>query len=602
MRGERKAYSFYLRGYLYIAFTAAAILFFYRGGQTAQARGKKKAYIWEDRSDGLFSLDATAVAFDPNRSGVIYAGVNGILYRSENAGGRWRPLVSFSGSGRGAVKRVQIEEELRKIKDRILEEKFEDLVAEVGEERAQELLPTLEREAEEEAEDELIRMKRERDSEGGRRRIRRLIYRIVIAGENSEVIAVATDGGLFLSRDRGKTFRHVFRGRAPGEGDVRTVAFAPLNPNQIWIGTSLGLWHSPDGGKRWFRNVGSLRTVAVREIKFHPTDRKKVYVASERSLFFSSDGGKSFTRVWSAVSGNLKITSLTILPTRPKPTIIVGTGNGIFSSKGLKSFKNLPARGLGSRNVLYLTSCPASPKHLYAITDLGFFVSKNRGRTFKELRAGLPSTNIRFAAVNPTDPLDIWVATDFGLYRWTEIKLGKMTPAQWNRFQRRLKREPSPWQVARALLRFMAIPSLDSIYSRLRKRSWLPQVSFSSRLYLNRSDDQFLLKNGITPIKRAESRLFFLELYLQWYPDRWISDPQETRIYQSLRELRRLRERLLMRLMRLYQSRRRLIFRLKVSPPKKFHRYMRYLLKIQELTAYIDAFTGGYFSKRTQFP
>lgn len=563
--------------------------------RTRLARSSKRMiYLWEDLSEGMFSLEATAVALHPTNKKIAYAGADGILYRSTNGGERWRPIVRFRGAGRALLQQISGSPDLRRLKERILEEKLEDLAAEVGEERAEELRDTLEREAEEEAERQLGNRSRRTGQVTGSGRFRRRIHRIVIPKTRPNWVAVATDAGYFLSKDAGKTFKHLYRGRSAGQGDVRVIRFDPKDPNRVWLGTRTGLWYTLNGGKRFYRNAGNIRAFEVREIRFDPNNPKHLYVATNRSLFFSTNRGNKFRRLWTSVSGTRRITGLAMLAGQPSQ-ILLATGNGIYLSKDRKDFKRIPAAGIGSRNILYITTIKAHPNWVFAVNDQGVFVSKNRGRRFKQRREGMLSPNIRWLAVREDDPRETWAATDFGVLRWSKTVAGKFTPAQWRRFQKRLRAEPSPWQMAQAAMKYMMLPHrLKRLLARNAARGWMPQLNARALLVLDNDQSNLLLIEGTRPISILEGRNFLLEVSLNWNLGRLVLDDQQLRVSAEAINLRRKRQRIINRVVRLYHARKRLIMRLFVAPPRNVRTYTKKLVKIQEVTAYLDGLTGGY--------
>lgn len=559
------------------------------------ARSRKRAiYLWEDLSEGMFSLEATAVALHPKNKKIVYAGADGILYRSTNAGESWRPIVRFRGAGRALLQRIDVSPQLRQLKERILEEKLEDLAAEVGEERAEELRDTLEKEAEEEAEQQLGNRLRQTGQLTGSGRFRRRIHRIVIPAGRPSWVAVGTDAGYFLSKDGGKNFKHVYRGRAPGEGDVRVIRFDPTDYKRVWLGTRTGLWYSFNGGKRFFRNAGNLRAFEVREIRFDPHKPKHMFVATDRSVFFSRNRGARFRRLWTSVSGTRRITGLAMIATKPSQ-LLIATGNGLYLSKNLKGFQRIPAAGIGSRNILYVTTIKSRPNWIFVINDQGVFVSKNRGRRFVQRREGMLTPNIRWIEVRNDDPLETWAATDFGVLRWSKTVAGKFTPAQWRRFQKRLRAEPSPWQMARAAMKYMKLPHrLKRLLARNAARAWVPTLTGRALLTLDNDQNNLLLVQGTRPVSVAEGRAFLLEVFFTWNLGRLVLDNQQLAVSREALALRRKRQRIINRVVRLYHARKRLIMRLFVAPPRNARKYTKKIIKIQEVTAYLDGLTGGY--------
>ncbi|HAA53209.1 MAG TPA: hypothetical protein DCE42_00555 [Myxococcales bacterium] len=571
---------------------------------SAYAKKKKVQYLWDDYTDGIYSLNVTSVAIDPTNPKRIYAASNGILYVSQDEGFTWDPLARFSGSTRGSVNHtsVNLQKKLDELKESILEEKIEDLSTEIGEELAREARPQLEREAEEEARDRLRGSVRSNQIGSLKNRFRRFIYRIAISPQNPKLILLATDGGGFLSTDGGKTFNSTLRGRGGGpEGHMTRALIHPTNSKRMLLGSQRGLWYTNDGGKNWNKIFGKLRTLAIREIRRDPSNPKRIYVATPRAIFVSKDGGKSFREHFTLTSsGPQRITALAILKTTPKITIMMGTGNGIYRSVTPDARRFKPARslGIGVRTIKYLTNSPSVPNNLYAITPQGVFISTNQGRRFRQLRTAMTTQNIRYITVEKRDPLRIWAATDYGLLRWTKVIGGRITKAKWKRFQKKLRREPNAWRLSYAALKYMRLNRrLGGLFSRYKLRGLMPNLQVQGYINLDR-DQRNLILPTILPVRVNEGRQFIVRANLVWNFSELAYVRSESSVYGQMINLRRLRDKVITQVVRLINARRRIQLLLFSRPPKDPRRYLRRYIKLQELTAHLDALSGGYLSKR----
>jgi photosystem II stability/assembly factor-like uncharacterized protein len=564
------------------------------------AKKKRVFYVWEDRSDGIISLNAASFAFDPKNPKRMYAASNGVFYVSKDGGLSWWPTARFRGASRVQVQTIDLGAQLRRLKQRLLEEKLEDLRAEVGDELAQDQEPRLEREAEEEAET-IIRQRRSALAQvGNRGRFSRFVYRIAVAPSKPSHVIAVTDGGAFLSTNYGRTFRSYYRGRGPGVGDVRCIAISPTNHKHVWLGTQGGLWQTKDGGKTWRRDGGMLRATPIREVKFDPHKPSIMYVAVPRSLFVSRNRGKSFLRIWSLASGPQQITTMTAMATRPT-TVVVGTGSGLYGATlgNLRRLTRLQASRMTSRRIKYITSSRKAPRNLYVVNDQGVFLSRNLGKRFVQLRAGMLTPNIRYLSVSPFQPEVMWAATDYGFLRWSKVIGRNLTAAQWARFRAKIRLEPRPFRLAqKALRRLNMAMKLDKLHSRYAARRFLPQLRVSSRLYLDDDRSFFLLiGNNRQPINAVEGRIFLIEVSLVW-PLGGLINPDQQQLTATTTNLRTFRDKLIKSVNRLYYARRRLQIRMFVAPPKTLPMYLRRILKLRELTAQLDVLTGGYLSRR----
>jgi competence protein ComEA len=91
-----------------------------------------------------------------------------------------------------------------------------------------------------------------------------------------------------------------------------------------------------------------------------------------------------------------------------------------------------------------------------------------------------------------------------------------------------------------------------------------------------------------------------LLLEARWDLDRLIFDREEMAVSREAVRAANLRDRVLEEVTRRYFERRRLQVDLELSPPTDLSDRVRKELRLQELTADIDAFTGGWFSEKLE--
>ena len=67
-------------------------------------------------------------------------------------------------------------------------------------------------------------------------------------------------------------------GKKRGNGRINSIAFDPVDPNIIWIGSPAGgLWKTIDGGNTWTTNTDNLPVMGVSGIVIHPTNNQIMY-------------------------------------------------------------------------------------------------------------------------------------------------------------------------------------------------------------------------------------------------------------------------------------------------------------------------------------
>jgi photosystem II stability/assembly factor-like uncharacterized protein len=135
-----------------------------------------------------------------------------------------------------------------------------------------------------------------------------------IRGDDRHFYFGAVDGGVWETRDAGRTWRAIFdRERV---GSIGAIAIAPSQPSTIYVGTGEadmrsdiaqgeGVYRSTDGGAHW-THIGLADSRAIASIVVDPQNPDVVFVAAlghpygpnaERGVFRTLDGGQHWKKV-----------------------------------------------------------------------------------------------------------------------------------------------------------------------------------------------------------------------------------------------------------------------------------------------------------------
>jgi photosystem II stability/assembly factor-like uncharacterized protein len=109
-------------------------------------------------------------------------------------------------------------------------------------------------------------------------------------------LATSQGGGLFASRDCGKTFEN--SGRIGVNRDLYSVSFDPTNPHRIAIaGWGPGVAVSDDSGQTWQERNQGLPRPDVWSVIFDPSHPGRLYASvQEEALYVSDDAGVTWKR------------------------------------------------------------------------------------------------------------------------------------------------------------------------------------------------------------------------------------------------------------------------------------------------------------------
>jgi photosystem II stability/assembly factor-like uncharacterized protein len=215
-------------------------------------------------------------------------------------------------------------------------------------------------------------------------------------------IAVGS-GGVWKTTNRGTTWSSVFDGQ--GSYSIGSVTVDPNNPQVVWVGTGEnvsgrhvgygdGVYRSRDGGATW-ENLGLKESEHIGMIVIDPRDSDTVYVAAqgplwsgggERGLYKTVDGGRN----WERILAGGEYTGVNEVHMDPRNPDV------LFAVKHQRL-----------RNVAALMN--GGP-------ESGIYKSADAGKTWRELKTGLPSEDKGKIglAISPIDPDVVYATIELG--------------------------------------------------------------------------------------------------------------------------------------------------------------------------------------------
>ena len=177
------------------------------------------------------------------------------------------------------------------------------------------------------------------------------------------------------------------------------------------------------GQKEWTTNGpqgGGLTTLAV-----DPTNSSVLYAGSQTAgLFKSTDGGTT----WQSINdgtldafGSLPMIQALAVDPKTPATIYAASLNGVYRSMnagGHWDFISLHATDMHILNLLSIAINPLTPTTIYIaggldVSDSRIYRSLDGGQTWSQLSAGLTGLGVLAVAVDPINPLNVYVG-DYG--------------------------------------------------------------------------------------------------------------------------------------------------------------------------------------------
>ncbi|RLE45970.1 MAG: hypothetical protein DRJ31_10570, partial [Candidatus Methanomethylicota archaeon] len=218
------------------------------------------------------------------------------------------------------------------------------------------------------------------------------ISSLVLNPDNTQILYVSADSGVYKTIDQGNTWFTVNNGLQQDSVDIQYIAIDPINPNILYGGTSTGkIYKTEDAGNNWSLTTQLSGSPEITTIAVDPKNPNKIYVGTVNSgVFYSDNRGVTFTNISSGFpSPYPKVTSIAI-DTSSTTKIYAGTEyRGVYKKLETDTSWTAINAGLtiGVTIVQALAINPKKPIDIYAGTQgEGIFVyTGNRDPVIEEI-------------------------------------------------------------------------------------------------------------------------------------------------------------------------------------------------------------------------
>jgi photosystem II stability/assembly factor-like uncharacterized protein len=193
---------------------------------------------------------------------------------------------------------------------------------------------------------------------------------------------------------------------SPDLGTATALAFDPRGSGTVYAAAADGqVLRSADRGASWAR-AGVIAAAGghIRSLVVSPGDPGLLYAGAPGGFFRSTDGGATLTAL--ALPGPLAAAAIDpVTPRTLYAAIAPGQGPILLkSTDGGASWRAAARRLPLGAAATALGVDPASPSTVYLATDRGVFVTRNGGRSWTRLNAGLEGVSVATFAFLPGLP------------------------------------------------------------------------------------------------------------------------------------------------------------------------------------------------------
>lgn len=397
-------------------------------------------------------------------------------------------------------------------------------------------------------------------------------------------VYAASGSGLYVSSDAGRSFKRIFRGGVV-ESRPGKVLFVAEHKGEIYAGTDNGLYYARQGVYKFKPVPFILKTDRVYWVDF--LNDKEFLAAASSGLykFYNRHKADKVFVSYYAEDGQGGTYPLCVFHNESR--VYIGTSSGLFVSDG--QCKNIRKVYFSQLEGAKITSIKKYGSSLFVASNKGLFEISLDLKNITPVYSGLDSNDIRSLAITLNKVL--FAASGKGLFSagssGYEITFS-------DRIKEIFKHQPSIRETQAAALKYNEV-SPDKIKrwrQRLKYRALFPSISLSY--------DKSVY--GTSGGKGYDGKAFVgprdWSLGFSWDVGDLVWNNYEDDIDTRSRLNTQLRTDILDDVNRLYFERKRLIIEINQKADLSVEEKTEKNLRIEELTAALDGYTGGFFSRR----
>lgn len=232
---------------------------------------------------------------------------------------------------------------------------------------------------------------------------------------NPQHVFMAAEGGVFISRDGGRTWNAFNRGLK--NLHVTSVAIDPFRQGVLLAGTrGGGIYRTADGGSSWQAVNDGLGEMRVVQVVFHPAQKDVVFALTEGGVFRSDDGGLRWSTYNQGLQDQTGLRSFLHLAVGRDAAapLLLGTNVGTFRREEGASRWTAVGGDIRGRAATAVMAVPGSATLLAGTSDGGIFTSLDGGLTWRRTSDALAGNTVACLLPDPANPRVIYAAASPG--------------------------------------------------------------------------------------------------------------------------------------------------------------------------------------------
>ena len=215
------------------------------------------------------------------------------------------------------------------------------------------------------------------------------VWSLALWKKNPDVIAAGAADGVFLSKDRGASWKRI---SPPGDAELKPVvslAFHPDTADTLYAGTTHLPWKTVDGGATWKSiHTGMLDDSDVFSIQVDALKPDRVFASACSGVYGSLDAAAHWKKL-ETPPGAFRTYFVAIDP-RKTDTVFAGTTTGLLKSEN----SGKAWRVVSPHAVRAIAFDPfVSGRIFFASSSGGLLLSTDGGTTIRDINNGFTNRN-----------------------------------------------------------------------------------------------------------------------------------------------------------------------------------------------------------------
>lgn len=426
----------------------------------------------------------------------------------------------------------------------------------------------------------------------------------------SDSLYIITQKKLF--KNNRNTWHEIFTFSEESNETINCMAINPFNKTHIFLGTTHGIYTKSTAVNSWANLPSLAKNSNITALAFHPNIKDLLFLATENKIYKTFLATTDTIKIYLPTS-NISEKDIDSKEISNKFAFFISEDNFIFLLHNQRIFKShdYGASWEHIKNIYSKTKyIDSATTPFIADNNTVYYINQNK-TSFQKIIANNLLSDISAISIHDNKQNIIYVATNKGLYAYNlslsppnfenHLNENNSIEISANKINRLFSNEPNILQLHKAAINYAHVGNekTKQWHRNSRLRALMPKVSIDLDQSIGKNID---LDRGSTStddvyIIGPDNKDVNLGMSLEWDFSDIIWNSNQTSIDYREKYTIEMRENILNELNSLFFERKKLKIKTTFNSNITQDELTDLILKIEELTARIDALTGGFMSQ-----